>query len=455
MNEHLTIDHRLKQGKRGQDMSASKAPKVKGLVEDTGGVATAFKHEGKSRTLIVISTQLTATMRDEIAVGKQPRRDHDLLQEALNADAIYPDDLQASLLGRFIRRFFGSRLAVAWLAFRRHRSYDYILSDTEGVGLPLALLMKLSGTRPGRPRHTLIAQYLSPFKKRIFFRLGVGSHLDTICVHSSAQRALAINVLRMPGERMLMLPMHVDLQFWGLLTSSTTSSDTSTVMGQRPKIFAAGLERRDYPTLLAAVRDLDVDVHIAAASAASFHRAIADRRPLSGPARLSSIPSNVFVKRCNYEEMRDYYAAARFVVVPVIETDDSAGLTVILEAMAMAKAVIVSGTRGQTDVIRDPRNEGRGPVVREWWPGFVDNPDVAETLGRLSTGFYVTPGDPNELRIMIQYLLDHPEVAEELGSNGRRVVEEYFSVEAWALRYAAAIRGEQQPAMVATCQTTN
>ena len=104
--------------------------------------------------------------------------------------------------------------------------------------------------------------------------------------------------------------------------------------------------------------------------------------------------------------MRQLYAAARFVVVSVVETDDLAGLTVILEAMAMGKAVIVSGTRGQTDVIRDPRNNGRGLVKREWWPGFLDNPEVADTLGRLPTGFYVTPGDPDELREMISILIE-------------------------------------------------
>ena len=139
----------------------------------------------------------------------------------------------------------------------------------------------------------------------------------------------------------------------------------------------------------------------------------------------------------------------------MVETNDSAGLTVILEAMAMAKAVIVSGTRGQTDVIRDPRNNGRGPIVREWWPGFLDNPDVAETLGRLPTGFYVTPGNPNELRSMIQYLLDHPEVAEELGRNGRRVVEEYFDLDAFTQRFAATILDEPLPTDVAAHRKTS
>ena len=111
----------------------------------------------------------------------------------------------------------------------------------------------------------------------------------------------------------------------------------------------------------------------------------------------------------------------------------------------MGKAVIVSGTRGQTDVVRDRRNSGRGRMLREWWPGFVDKPELAESIGRLPTGFYVTPGDARELRRAIQYLLAHPEVAAELGRNGRRVVEACFSLDAVVDRFAAVIRGEPLP----------
>jgi hypothetical protein len=107
--------------------------------------------------------------------------------------------------------------------------------------------------------------------------------------------------------------------------------------------------------------------------------------------------------------------------------------------------VVVSGTRGQTDVVRDRLNGGRGPVERAWWPGFVDAPEVAEALGHLPTGFYVRPGDPADLRAAIKYLLDHPDVAEELGRNGRRVVEALFGLDAFTARFTAVIRGEQAP----------
>src|SRR5712691_6581523 len=176
----------------------------------------------KPRTLLAISVQPRSTLQAEIASGKQPRRDYYMLQQALDADIIFPDDARSSFLGRLISRFLGASTAVAWTAFRRRRAYDNILSDTESVGLPLALFLKLSGTRAGYPRHTLVSQGLEPLKKRIFFRLGVGSHLDTIIVHAESLRAFAISVLHMPGERVLKLPGVMDEKFWQPANSPAT-----------------------------------------------------------------------------------------------------------------------------------------------------------------------------------------------------------------------------------------
>jgi glycosyltransferase involved in cell wall biosynthesis len=93
-------------------------------------------------------------------------------------------------------------------------------------------------------------------------------------------------------------------------------------------------------------------------------------------------------------------------------------------------------------VLRDRRNGGRGRMERQWWPGFVDAPGLDPALGRLPTGFYVVPDDPRELAAAITYLLWHPEVAAELGRNGRRVFDACFTLDAFAARFAAVIRGE-------------
>ena len=144
-------------------------------------------------------------------------------------------------------------------------------------------------------------------------------------------------------------------------------------------ICAVGLELRDYPTLVEAVRGLDVDVVIAAASPWS-------KRDDSSAG--VDVPPNVDVGAYDLFDLRQLYADAAFVVVPLQETDFQAGITTILEAMSMGKAVVCTRTTGQTDTIVDGE-----------------------------TGLYVPPGDPGALRAAIERLLDDPA---ESAAPGRR-----------------------------------
>jgi glycosyltransferase involved in cell wall biosynthesis len=381
-----------------------------------------------ARTLLVISAEPGVSLRAEIAAGGEPRRDYFELQRALNADLLTPVLVRGTPFGRLLAHYGGRALALAWAAFRRRHDYDVIYTDAESVGLPFALLLKLRGARGGRPRHVMLTHYLSSGRKRLLFRLGAASHIDTLIVHSCAQRALAQGVLRVPPERVVRLPYFADQHFWQPRPGEAPSDP--------PMICSVGLEFRDYATLVDAARELPVHVCIAAASSWSHHSAFAGSPEL---------PPNVAVASYRYAPLRELYAASRFVVVPLRQVDNQAGITVILEAMAMGKAVIVTATRGQTDVVRDRRNGGRGRIEREWWPGFVDDPAVTDTLRRLPTGFYVAPGDSAELRRAVQYLLDHPQVADELGRNGRRVVEALFTLDAFTARFAAAIRDQRLP----------
>jgi glycosyltransferase involved in cell wall biosynthesis len=171
----------------------------------------------------------------------------------------------------------------------------------------------------------------------------------------------------------------------------------------RPMICAVGLECRDYPTLMAAVRGLEADVVVAAASPWS-------KRPDSTEGQ--AIPDNVLVRRFSQHQLRDLYAASRLVVMPLDNVNFQAGVTAILEAMAMGKAVVCTRTPGQTDVII----EGE-------------------------TGRYVRPQDPQALRAAIDALLQDPQEADRLGRNGRRRVEEEMSLECYVARLSRYVRG--------------
>jgi hypothetical protein len=112
------------------------------------------------------------------------------------------------------------------------------------------MLLKLRGTQGRQFRYVTLSHYLSPFKKKIFFHLGVGSRIDTLIVYSAAQQALATEVLRMPAERVVKLPFFVDKDFWRPVAIDRNATKN------RPMIFAPGLECRDFATLIRAVSDL-------------------------------------------------------------------------------------------------------------------------------------------------------------------------------------------------------
>jgi glycosyltransferase involved in cell wall biosynthesis len=371
---------------------------------------SAQTRPGTSRILLVISADPAPDALDEVAAGRQPRKDYLALRDALDADLLTPS---------MATRPSGKQIALAWTAFQRRNACDTIFTDSEGTGLPLALLLR--SARQGKPRHVCLSHYLSTMSKRALFRLGAGQRIDTLITHSTAQSRVAVETLGMPAKKVALLPYFADERFWDPALATPDAS------ASRPMICSAGLEFRDYTTLIAATRDLDVDVRIGAASHWARHNAF---------GASADLPANVTVSAYNYQQLRDLYASARFVVVPLRDVDNQAGITTILEAMAMGKAVVVTRTRGQTDVVRDWRSGAAAPP-----PGFLAAPEFAQTLGALPTGWYVQPDDPDDLRDAISYLLAHPEIAEEMGRNARRVVEGYFGLDAFVERFAALLRG--------------
>jgi glycosyltransferase involved in cell wall biosynthesis len=96
----------------------------------------------------------------------------------------------------------------------------------------------------------------------------------------------------------------------------------------------------------------------------------------------------------------------------------------------MGKALIVTRTRGQTDAVV-------GPL---WTSEMSDWPAAAPSLED-STGIYVPPGDAPALRSAMSFLLAHPDVAGELGRNGRTRAQSMFSIETFTHNFARAIAG--------------
>jgi colanic acid/amylovoran biosynthesis glycosyltransferase len=82
------------------------------------------------------------------------------------------------------------------------------------------------------------------------------------------------------------------------------------------------------------------------------------------------------------------------VVVPVRNVDYPAGMTAVMETMAMGKAVIATYSRGIEEYIQDSL-----------------------------TGFRTEPGNLVALREKINFLWNNPHIAQQMGKRARQSVE--------------------------------
>src|SRR4051794_30672559 len=96
----------------------------------------------ETRVLLVVSTDdVNATSTSG------PRKDYNALAEVLGATTIDRSHVRRSWLSRTLARFVGIAPMQAWHAFSARADFDVILTDGEHVGIPLALLLKLSRAR--------------------------------------------------------------------------------------------------------------------------------------------------------------------------------------------------------------------------------------------------------------------------------------------------------------------
>lgn len=356
----------------------------------------------KRRTLITVSTVIDDEIETQISQQVRPRADYIEMARTFHADLI--DYAEARRIGgrfgQLLEKFGGPNLVLAWASFLQRNNYDLIFTDGEQIGIPLAWFYRICCAQGAH--HVMITHILSVYKKMFFFDVfGLQRYVNTFLVYSTWQKRFIEQRWHVEPERVAYTPFMVDTHFF---------SPAAVTPNPRRMISSAGLECRDYPTLIKVAFHLDVQVVIAAGSPFSKRRDTTENLP---------IPPNVSVNRLTQYELRQLYADSLFVVVPLYNVDFQAGVTVILEAMAMEKAVICSGTPGQTDVVIDGQ-----------------------------TGLYVPAEDPAALQAAIEYLLAHPAEAERMGKAGRRLVEAEMSLDCYTERLNRFVQSELERCQV-------
>jgi glycosyltransferase involved in cell wall biosynthesis len=384
----------------------------------------------RPRTALLPPTHRGSASAEEMQrradAGEWPRKDWMEVARLLDADVIDFHHMKSrgTPVTRLVAGLGGLQVGqVCEALFRRHQ-YDRILPWSDRIGLPLALLFKLVRSHPDLVLRSVDLAYGK--KAFLIRRLRAHTALQAVVTPSSRQLQIAAERLGVPRAKLYFDPHGTDTEFWR--PRQTAAVDI---------ICSAGWEARDYATLIRAVADLPIGIHVAIGTLIFRERRPDSDRP-EAPGGLtdlmpgypirrtrgyrlyrrwrtelgSDLPSNVrWHQQLSPLDLRSLYARSRFVVIPLFDVEFDAGATAVLEAMAMGKAIVLTRTRGQVDLVVEGEN-----------------------------GMYVPPRDPNALCAAIQHLLDHPEEAERMGRAGRKRAEQ-FQVEPYARRIADLVVG--------------
>jgi len=210
-----------------------------------------------------------------------------------------------------------------------------------------------------------------------------------VCFSRSQRERLLADAL--DPERVSVLPLGVDDRFF--LPSEVPTGGPIVAVGRDLA--------RDYGTFARAVDGLRRTSVV-----------VASERNLEGVA----LPDAVEVRRdVPYEELRRLYAAASCVVVPTYGDEypfgaDCSGQTVLLDAMASGRPVVVTRRSYVDDYVEDGR-----------------------------TALLVPPGDPEALRDAITRVLEDHDLASRVGASARSEIERRFTTRSFAERLAPVI----------------
>lgn len=252
---------------------------------------------------------------------------------------------------------------------------DYIFTfECDLTTFAVAFWQTVLGHR--RPRHVVL-QFIMREKtaawtsraKYSFMRWCFQS-LHRIVCSATAEAAYYERVFSWPPGRAVFVPFH----------TSRTLLATSTVEEEPDLVVSVGRSFRDFSTLVSAVSGAPHRTVIVAGRGGVTQRV--------DPATVTVLEDVPLV------EADQWLRRAPIVVVPLQDTNLSAGQLVLLHAMALGKAVIATRTVGTVDYVEHGVN-----------------------------GILVPPSDPEALRAAIAMLRSTPGLRESLGARARASVE--------------------------------
>jgi len=274
---------------------------------------------------------------------------------------------------------YGGDFASAFASLRTANEADVVFATSDTVGIPLILLKRAGLLRPPLVYAAIgLPERLVELRNGPMRRLYAGAfrRARTIVAYAESEAESLRRWLAPGAPAVLFLPFGVDVAAFS--PESGRNEDVDVV--------SVGADSR---------RDFDLLKAIAARRPELRFRIVATKEH---GRSLGTLPANVTLETdLSLEQVRDRLAAARVVALPVRRNSYSGATTVLLQAMAMAKPVVVS----RTDAI----SEGYG----------------------LEDGLNCRLVEPGDAEAFERALLDTLADSRSLGSRARETVEGDFS----------------------------
>ena len=192
------------------------------------------------RTAILVSTPVEKDLKEKIEADLSPQSDFFALQDALDAVLLTP--IRASLAKRSSIFKFRESFKAAWEAFSQRDNYDLIITDVERVGALLALLFKVSRVKK---HHIMIChgRLIRHMEGRLIKTLRLQDQIDRFVCYGPRIAESLPSRFGISSNRIITIQHAVDHRFW-----------RPQVVNPEKLIASAGLTRRDYPTLIEAIK---------------------------------------------------------------------------------------------------------------------------------------------------------------------------------------------------------
>lgn len=300
---------------------------------------------------------------------------------------------------RFVDKRWVLMLRTAWKILTCRESYD-VLYATSFRGIELIVFLRALGLYR-KPiviwHHQAIVRNAKPLRERLSRLFYKGFDYMFFFSEELIRRSVAAG--KFDSRKMKLIHWGPDMDFYdGVL------QDLASDFGQsRSGFISTGKENRDLQTL---VRGFDhtqgkLDIYIAKECGALRYDKIVSQM---------QVPDNVcihFTEGIIPYELALQVARKQFIVICCLDAPYTVGLTTLVEALALGMPVLCSR-----------------------------NPTFGFDIDKEKVGITIPYGDAAGWQKAINWMMEHPDEAEQMGRNARKLAEERFNLEIFSKEIA-------------------